>query len=100
FRVHRFHHGIKPGTLIPALSAADPSILVDFDDLPDRAVSHRFQFSALIFGVLLRRADANVECNALHDDLPAEITCAIDSDRLRRGFWYGHKGIKVTPALP
>ena len=62
---------------IPALGAADPSVLVNFDDLPARAISYRFQLSALIFGVLLRRADANVECNPLHDDLPAEITCAI-----------------------
>jgi hypothetical protein len=50
FRVHRFHHGIKPGTLIPALGAADPSILVNFDDLPARAVSYRFQFSTLTGG--------------------------------------------------
>jgi hypothetical protein len=62
--------------LIPALGG-DPSILVNFDDLPARAISYRLQFSPLIFGVLLRRADTNVECNALHDDLPAEIIYAI-----------------------
>jgi hypothetical protein len=72
FRVHRFHHGVKPRALIPALCATDARVLVNFDDLPPRAISYRFQFSALIFGVLLRRADTNVECNALHDDLPAE----------------------------
>ena len=70
------------GPLIPALGAADPSILVNFDDLPARAISYRFQFSALIFGVLLGRADTNVECNPLHDDLPAEITCAVDPNQV------------------
>jgi len=52
-------------------------MLVNFDDLPARANSYRFQLSALIFGVLFGGADANLECNALHDDLPAEITSAI-----------------------
>jgi hypothetical protein len=33
--------------------------------------------STLIFAVLLRRADPNVECHTLHDDLPAEITFAM-----------------------
>ena len=62
FRVHRFHHGVQPGSLLPALGAADPSILVNFHDLPAGAISYRFQFPALIFGVLFGRADANVEC--------------------------------------
>jgi hypothetical protein len=79
FRVHRLHHGIERRTLIPALGVADSSILVNFDDLSARTISYRFQFSALIFGVLLRRADANVECDALHDDLPAKTTYAMDT---------------------
>jgi hypothetical protein len=84
FRVHRLHHSVKRRTLNPALGAADPSLLVNFDDLPARAISYGFQFSALIFSVLLGRADANVECNALHDDLPAEITSAIDQMEMKR----------------
>jgi hypothetical protein len=62
FRVHRFHHGVQPGSLLPALGAADPSILENFHDLPAGAISYRFQFPPLIFGVLFGRADANVEC--------------------------------------
>jgi len=65
-------------------------------------ISYRFQFSALIFGVLLGRADTNVKCNALHDDLPAEITYAIrpsvfridKSEKIDSDFagliWIGH----------
>jgi hypothetical protein len=51
FRVHRFHHGVKPRALIPALGATDARVLVNFDDLPARAISYRFQFSALIFSL-------------------------------------------------
>jgi hypothetical protein len=51
---------------MPREHSGDAIILLDFDDLPARAISYRFQFSALIFRVLLRRADTNVECNALH----------------------------------
>ena len=61
----------------PAPGVADPGILVNFHDLPAGAIRYRLQFSALIFGVLFRRADANVECNPLDDDPPAEISCAI-----------------------
>jgi AhpD family alkylhydroperoxidase len=82
--------------VIPALGAADPSVLVNFDDLPAKAVSYRFQFPALIFGVLLRRADPN-ECDALHDGLPAEDhLChrSIESEKIDSDFaeliWIGH----------
>src|SRR5258705_12038343 len=70
FRFHRLHHGVKPGALIPALSAADASILVDLDNLPPGSLFHRLQLAALIVGVLLRGADPQVDCDALHGDLP------------------------------
>src|SRR5258705_1964523 len=70
FRVHRLHHGVKPGALIPALSAADASILVDLDNLPTGSLCHRLQLAALIVGVLLRGADPQVDCDVLHRDLP------------------------------
>src|SRR5882762_5334052 len=74
FRVHRLHHGVKPGALIPALSAADASILEDLDNLPTGSLCHRLQLAALIVGVLLRGADPEVNCNALHGDLPCPET--------------------------
>src|SRR5258707_6597398 len=66
FRDHRLHHGVKPGALIPTLSAADASILVDLDNLPAGSLRDCFQLSTLIICVLPRGADPEVNCNALH----------------------------------
>ena len=61
--LHRLHHGVKPGALIPALSAADANIFVDLDNLPTGSLCHRLQLAALIVGVLLRGAEAEIICS-------------------------------------
>src|SRR5882724_11766474 len=45
-------------------TAADASILVDFDNLPTGSLCHRLQLAALIVRVLLRGADPEIDGDA------------------------------------
>src|SRR5262249_52433783 len=52
---------IEAGALVPALGAADSSILERLDDLPAVALSSRLELAALILDGLARGRDAQVE---------------------------------------
>ena len=51
--VNRLQQGVKPRPLVTTLGATDTGILIDPDDLPVRSNRDRFQFTTLVFRVLL-----------------------------------------------
>src|SRR6478672_1665121 len=70
FRVHRLHHGVEPWALVPALGAANASVLVDLDGLPAGSLSDGLQLATLIVSRLLISGDTEIDGDALHGALP------------------------------
>jgi hypothetical protein len=64
--VDGLQHRIKARTLVAALRTADASVLEHAHHVPSRALGYGLQLAALVVGVLLRRADPEIDCNPLH----------------------------------
>jgi hypothetical protein len=71
FGVDGLQQRFQSWTLVPALGTTDASVLIDFPDFPLGPIAHRAQLAQLIFGVLLGRADSQIDADALfHGGLP------------------------------